>query len=494
MAQDIEHDDEDDAERICAKCVGEPFLRKLIQREGITTPCSYCDAERGRSLTVDQMADEIEVAFQHHYYRTSEYPDGDEAAAVRYGYSDFQRHGSPTSEAIQFAAEVEPEPADAIAEILSARHFDMEAAQMGDETEFSPEAHYERLEVQDDGLIQEEWRRFERSVKSEARYFSRRAGATLATVFDGVCELKTKTGASVIRLIGPGHPLTSLYRARVLQSHDKLEEALIRPDLQIGPPASHLARAGRMNARGVPVFYGATDWEIALAEVRPPVGSDVVIAKFDVLRPLRLLDVSALGDVFVAGSIFDPTLADRARRGQFLKNLSRRIVAPILPDLEDSEYLVTQAMAEFLADRSDFDLDGIYFPSVQRKSRESNVVLFHKSSRLKLLEIPEEAELSAFLYADDEDPKSAIWHVTEETPNPEDAPEAPKKRPFSWQGLAFETWKEVDEDEREVALRVDVDSIVVRRVQGVTFRSTSIPVKRSKRQRMSKREEAALPF
>jgi hypothetical protein len=494
----MEGDEEEElleAKRICTKCVGEPYLKALIQRQGKLGTCSYCGATGARGFTVAQVVDEIEAAFENHYYRTSDQPDFEEDAAIRYGYSEFQRSGLPTSEAIQQAAMIDAIPADEITEILSDRHYDLELAKMGEESDFDASAHYAPLEVQDDGLIQEVWKRFERVVKSEARYFSRAAAATLAGVFDGVCDLRTKAGASVVRLAGPGHPLASLYRARVLQSRETLEEALMRPDIQVGPPASHLARAGRMNARGVPVFYGATQWEVALAEVRPPVGSDVVIASFEILRPLRLLDVHALQDVFVTGSVFDPTLADRARRAQFLKKLSRRIVAPVMPDVEEAEYLATQAMAEFLADSSDLDLDGIYFPSVQRRSKGANVVLFHKASRTQLLDIPKDAEIEAFLQTGyGEDPEPAVWHVVEVTPNPEDAPVAPARPHSPWQGLEFETWKESDEDERVLSLKVDVSSIVVRHIEAVSFRSSLVPVSRSRRVALSKREEADQPF
>ena len=43
-----------------------------------------------------------------------------------------------------------------------------------------------------------------------------------------------------------------------------------------------------MNAKGISTFYGATNEDIALAEVRPPVGSQVAIARFDIIRPLLL--------------------------------------------------------------------------------------------------------------------------------------------------------------------------------------------------------------
>jgi RES domain len=48
-----------------------------------------------------------------------------------------------------------------------------------------------------------------------------------------------------------------------------------------------------MNAQGIAVFYGATDPLVALADVRPPVGSTVAVGRFELIRPVRLLDVEA---------------------------------------------------------------------------------------------------------------------------------------------------------------------------------------------------------
>jgi len=65
------------------------------------------------------------------------------------------------------------------------------------------------------------------------------------------------------------------------------------------------------------VFYGATDPDVALAEIRPPVGSRVVVGKFGLQRPLRLLDVAALESVFVKGSIFDGGYIRRLEQAKF---------------------------------------------------------------------------------------------------------------------------------------------------------------------------------
>jgi hypothetical protein len=82
-----------------------------------------------------------------------------------------------------------------------------------------------------------------------------------------------------------------------------------------------------MNARGISVFYGAVSAEVALAEVRPVVGSRVVTTRFLLSRPIRLLDLEALQSVTVAGSVFDPTYIEQLEKAHFLGNRSRRIAS-----------------------------------------------------------------------------------------------------------------------------------------------------------------------
>jgi hypothetical protein len=52
--------------------------------------------------------------------------------------------------------------------------------------------------------------------------------------------------------------------------------------------------AGRMNPSGIALFYGALELETCLAEVRPPVGSQVVCGAFLLRRTVLLLDLTLL--------------------------------------------------------------------------------------------------------------------------------------------------------------------------------------------------------
>jgi len=345
---------------------------------------------------------------------------------------------------------------------------------MGEETEFSSDSYYEERGASDRAW-QEEWRGFEQSLKTEARFFSRIAASHLASVFGGIDKLMTTDGRPLVVDAGAQLELDHLYRARVFQAHDKLMEALCRPDLHLGSPPASLASAGRMNARGISVFYGTTEATVAIAEVRPPVGSKVAVARFNIIRPLRLLDLTALEKVQDGGSIFDPSLKERLERVAFLQSLGRRITRPVMPDDEVFDYLATQAIADFLATENDPLLDGIIFRSAQVKDGR-NVVLFQKAARVETMELPRGTEIDARSGYETEDGWEFDYSVTERVP----PPSPPAKQDDSWPHFLTSPGPiyASEDDFRKSALQIDPKSVVVHQVDWVEYQSTTYEVDR----------------
>jgi hypothetical protein len=461
--------------RLCSDCVGEEFLSAKIEKHGEQATCFYC-GQAGKTFSIDDMADEIETAFDEHFHQTPTEPSSLEYAMTRYSPHGWLRDGEPIVEVVGSAAEIDEAPAIDICEVLAGRHADMELAKMGDESPFDSDSHYVENDVNDLEYF-EQWKFFENSLKSEARFFSRTAEATLTSVFDDLAGHKTADGNPVIVEAGPGKEITCFFRARVFQSDERLESALKRPDLEIGSPPSIAAPAGRMNARGISVFYGATDASIAVAEVRPPVGSRVVVGRFDLVRAVRLLDVEALRSVTVTGSIFDPDHIRRLKRAKFLERLSHRLTMPVMPDDEPLDYLVTQAISDYLATVAETPLDGIIYPSAQGVDGKLNVVLFHKAARVELLDLPKGTEIDAQLHHwTDEGPEIDYW-VWESVPA-EVATNA-KKDDGSISFPLFEPeLRMLDYDARAVTLRLDTGTLEVHHVQGVVFNTDSHSVRR----------------
>ena len=461
---------------ICHHCVGEQFLRHDIASTGARSTCSYCGGA-DNAFNIEEMADRIELAFDQHYRRTSEEPNTYERLALsdRESSYSWERHGDPADIAIESAAEIPEDAARDIQQELEERHYDHDAAKAGEESEFASDAHYEE-QAADGDHWRRQWSEFDRAIKTQARFFGHNAKELLTEIFSNLEQLSAHGRKPLVVDIGPGAACEALHRARVFQSEEPLKNALCRPDRELGPPPGPLAPAGRMNATGISVFYGATDPDVAIAEVRPPVGTRVAVAKFEILRPLRILDLRNLGLASADGSIFDEAFADLCHKAAFLQTLSNILCEPVVPDDEDLEYLPTQAIADFLATERDPVLDGIAYPSTQIDDSGYNVVLFHKAARVEKLVIPEGAELEASTGYHDEDGWYSDYDVTESlppSPEPgEDAPSAGVRRipDDSW----WDPW-----DHRESSLRVSLPSLTVHEISRVQVSTEAHRVSRA---------------
>jgi hypothetical protein len=225
-----------------------------------------------------------------------------------------------------------------------------------------------------------------------------------------------------------------------------------------------------MNARGISVFYGTNNQKAAIAEVRPPVGSQIAVVQFEIIRKLRLLDLTALNDVRDTESISDFGLAGRMEGAVFLRSLSGRITPPVMPDDEPFEYLATQAIADFLATEVSAPLDGIIFPSVQAAGDVLNVVLFYKAARVEAMNVPEGTEISASTGRWAEDGWVEDYEVFEKVPDLATIAEAMPRDPR-------------DADWRDASLRIVSESMEVHRVKRVEFATDEFTVKRHRREK-----------
>jgi hypothetical protein len=469
--------------RICSACVGEAFLKAEIERTGENATCSYCD-EDGKTVTIGELADEVETALEDHFRVTSEQPDHFQEMMLNDSESTYQweREGDAVGYVIADVAHIDEAPAEDVRQVLYDRTEDFDAAAAGDENPFDEEAHYADKDPKDHEL-QASWSYLEHSLKTETRLFNKEAEGTLNSVFEELAQHKTRDDKSVLVEVGPGLPMQSVFRARVFQSRDKLQEALERPDIGLGPPPAALAVAGRMNARGISVFYGSTEQGIAISEVRPPVGSRVVLARFEFIRRLRLLDVVALRSIFVRGSVFDRSYIRRLEKAKFLERLSNRIIIPVMPEDEPADYLITQAIADYLSGFSTPSIDGLIFRSVQSAVPGSNVMLFHKSSRVKLMDIPAGTEITTRLEGWDDDDPVPDYFVWENAPAQEEA-----RQEADHVSLFFDSSR--DTDSREPTLQMDPTSIKVHHIRGASFATDEFDVHR---RRISSESRASAP-
>ena len=480
----IEDSEELEDKRVCCNCVGEHYLCDLIEDTGLKGQCGYC-GRAGATIPLEELADHVESAFEEHYSRTATEPDPLEHMMIKECNDDWERGGEPTLDAISNAIESDEAVAQDVQKILEEKHYDIEAAQMMEESEFGSEVHYEGIMPGDDRW-QAEWNSFERTIKTEARFFNRVGAEQLSELFDNIDEMRTDQGKSLIIDAGPNADLHHLYRARVFQDDEQLKAAMKRPDRELSSPPSRFASSGRMNADGISVFYGATSINTALTEVRPPVGSQVATARFEIIRDIRLLDLTLLQEVHETGSIFDTDYADRLGRMMFLQKLTDRICRAVMPNDEKTEYLPTQAIADYLATAGKVPLDGILFPSAQN-TRDGldglNVVLFHKAAKCKEIDVPKGTESYVFKYTEDEDEFRRSYSVTEEIPPEKEPSKDNTSRGFSdiLNLPPLSSFNELYSAGREETLSIDLKSMKVHVVKAVKIDASEYKVSRHRR-------------
>lgn len=446
---------------ICHNCVGEQFLKAGIKRKGKRGQCSYC-SKTLRCYSLNQISEKIESAFKRHYVRGDQNPDPFQEAMMRDEESsyDWIPDGEPVELAIQDAADIPEQAARDIQKFLEKKYKTRHHWETGEECEFDSSSYY-IYEHFDSDHWQSEWNNFEQSLKTETRFFNTLGMAHLKAVFAGIEKMTTRDNRPAIAIAGPRTAMPGLYRARVFQSNEKLKTALCHPDKELGTPAPVWATAGRMNAAGISVFYGATHPNLAIAEVRPPVGSQVAVARFDFAREVRLLDLTTLGMLATEGSIFDEEYSAHLHRAAFLRDLSARIMKPVLPDDAPFEYLPTQAISDYLAADTVLNLDGIIFSSSQVPGDFVNVVLFSKAAVVEPVSYIEGSEVRASTELWDEDGPFTYYQVVIET-SKQIENTVPKLPPDPW-GEPLP----ISESKLPVTLRVDLDSIKVHIVEAV---------------------------
>lgn len=347
----------DGPEVVCSSCIVEPFLASRTKRKGINAVCCLCSATR-RCISLKGLADDVELIL-------SDYICVAESLPHRYGYpvsgDDLDYW---VSELFQCDNDV-PIVLAICRELV--KHNGLRHRR------FSEDDTYVRLPMMPID-VETDWVNFTNGMKHGARFFNQDAQKFLKWLFKDVDRYGSRKGSQIIQMLLPsGKPI---YRARLSNSDEDLNPIIKAPHEKLAAPPKERARSGRMNPEGVPAFYGAFERNTCIAELRPPVGGTVVSGKFKLTRPMRVLNFHFLENAYLGPhlSFFDTTFRRNFARREILKMLHQKITTPVLPG-QESNYLVTQVIAEYLARQHEQRFDGVIFRSAQR-SNGNNVVLF----------------------------------------------------------------------------------------------------------------------
>jgi RES domain len=343
---------------VCANCLGDNHLKQRVTAEGTIRKCAFC-GKRGKSFSIAEVSALVEEILEE----------------------NFELSESWHEEVGDFLYSIVGDMLDAPEPVVNAVISDLTAisyreAKHGGEPRWDAEANY----VERNWYPHEHewnWDELRDNLTHRARFFNNNARAFFKYLIDGLKDLRVvgMEGEAGIRVIKPDKK-TVFYRARRADDPGQLQKILDAPQLELGPPPPKLASTGRMNPEGVSVFYGGLDRETCVAELRPPIKGTVVTGGFRLRSPVRLLDFRLLEDAYHNEplSYFQPDFKSKVERREFVRTLHSKIRQPILPGKE-REYLVTQALAEYLAILHKPAIDGVLFTSAQR-NKGVNIALF----------------------------------------------------------------------------------------------------------------------
>lgn len=420
---------------VCAECVGDNYLKGVIESSVSEGQCSN-GHQSSKATNVENIVEHVKGLFDRHFIETSD------------------SEGDTVTEIIQQYARVSDDLADEIQICLEKGHGVTESGKS-----FSKGEKY-KLNEDSASTWSKKWDELQDIIRYRNRALNRKSREILDTVIGEILRTKRKNVVTEIgseaEVSGKGKQL-NVFRARIFESEEGLMNALENIDDEMGPPPSEKARPGRLNASGISVVYCATRAEIAVAEVRPPVGSLVLMTTFIVKGKFLLLDIESLQRYATRKeeSMFDPKYTEKKERTAFLAEFCENISAPVVPSNVETEYLVTQVIADYL---SDFDIDGIMYSSSQRLDVEEigkNIMIFNKSSKIGNRDVSrEDGYQDARLVTDDE--KESHYLVRE---------------------------LKLDESEKKIycgkdnTLTVDTDGVQVLEVNRIEYKRSEIKVK-----------------
>jgi hypothetical protein len=359
---------------ICVQCANDLHLKKLIEENSEVLECSVCGGSDSPAISVTKLGKLIEPIMREHFQPGP--------TVRKFGENDddwWEKQGNSISWAVQ---EVLSQSFDFEDEIISAV---IEAEEVrpqdGEEPYWDDTLLYVETRIKV-GHFYEKWRHTLQELKHGRRFFSPAAQDLFTNLFKGVEQKKAWINGKFEPVVYLLPAETTLYRARICNSKSLLSDIWADPFKEVGPPPKEAARAGRMNADGVPVLYCALEKDTCLAEMRPALMNELAVIAVRTTKPLRMLDFSRL-DLPLGGNVLSYLQSDfrqEVEKNAFLRRLHSLVSQPIVPGHE-ADYLITQTMAEYLAHVQKKPFDGIIFASAQ-KAGGRNVVLFAEQDLL----------------------------------------------------------------------------------------------------------------
>jgi hypothetical protein len=348
------------AKTVCDRHLEDEALVRLVGDAADATCCSYCDREADTPFAID-----IDVLIERI------------ATSIPFEWRGADDEGVAWDEG-DYVGETY-DSWDLITDLGPLNHGDL----IADVVRALPEHAWVQRDfyrLRPDERLVFGWRQFGEIVKHRRRYFFAddrpdaldddpdyvAPGEMLVAIGDALQE------AGLVRTLSRETPV---HRVR---AHERNQYPTDAASLGVAPQ-EFLRASGRMAPAGVPLFYGALDFETADDEARHanPSSPAFTHGTFALRRPAVVVDLASPPSV---PSLFDPVEREHRPAFNFLRQFSESVSQPFeRDDRVHIEYVPTQVVTEWLRTRFDPGdsrrLDGVLFASARRPGGQ-NLALF----------------------------------------------------------------------------------------------------------------------
>jgi xanthine/CO dehydrogenase XdhC/CoxF family maturation factor len=187
---------------ICAECVGEPYLQRLVQDAATSeNPCEYCDGDACAAdlWEVAQLCGEVIDTFFEESSNTM--------AVIHFNRTPA---GNDLQTTISELTGMPQEAVELVAEHLGNLWYDVGSG----ESRYGDDDPWFVLKSSMAEPLGHAWREMEESLRSDVRYFNPKALTLLHTIFGELINDRDKDGQPVVFEAGPGTSLKMLFRGR----------------------------------------------------------------------------------------------------------------------------------------------------------------------------------------------------------------------------------------------------------------------------------------
>ncbi len=345
---------------VCANCFADYAVQAFIQTEAVSRECDYCEEQSDNDIAAP-LRDVIR--FIRDGIETEWATPEDESLLWD---SEEGRYMLPVKDSYDLLVESSLSiESDQLLEDINDKLRDFQWCQRDPYRLTKEEEWYS------------DWESFSEQLKHETRHvfyrLPRRDQETVSNeqvafeILDEIGEFVSEL--DLIRTLPQG---TRIVRARPHGEHESFSAVE-----DLGPPSREAAiYSNRMSPAGIPMFYGSTDEDTALAEIHQ--SKFATVATFETLRSFKILDLTQLPDT---PSLFDQQRNYQRPKIKFLWNFLDDIMKRVEKDgREHIEYVPTQVVTEYFRrvfrDYEGEAIKGILYPSARREEGQSYVLFF----------------------------------------------------------------------------------------------------------------------